>query len=723
MPTVKQANRSIELKSALADDTLLLKSVSYRDALARPFQADFVILSEDPNIKLPEAIGEEATVRITPAAGDHRYIHGIVAQLAFRGVSGRFARYEGVIVPRLWLLSRTTDCRIFQHKSIPEIVSTILDKHSIDFQLDLAGSYEPWEYCVQYRETDLDFVLRLLEHEGIYFFFEHKESSHKMIIADAPGAHLAVEGAENVAFHDSGSDDAMYRVRSWSLSHSLQPTKLALNDYDFKGPRKDLLSKSSIPRDHAETGLEIYDSPGKYVAHSEGDRYAKIRLEELHTQYETISASADYVALSTGFTFELERHPRADQNRKHLVTSVSFEARSDAFESGPGAGSAYSFSFDAIPADTQFRPRRSTRKPTIPGPQTALVVGPAGSEIDVDEHGRVRVHFFWDRHDKKNENSSCWIRVSNGWAGKQWGAIYHPRIGQEVIVEFLEGDPDRPIVTGRVYNADNMPPYALPANKTVSTLQSRSSLGGSPSNFNEIKFEDKKGDELLYIQAEKNRTVLVKNNNTETVGNDEAISVGHDRSKSVGNDETTDVGHDRTETVGNNETITIGVDRTETVGSNETIAIGADRTETVGANESITIGAAREETVGATETITIGADRTEDVGGNESITIGGNRTETVGGNESITVGGNQSVTVAKNRSSNVGSSDSLNVSKKITINAGDQISITTGSASIVMKKDGTITIKGKNISIQGSGKINVKADGNVIMKGQKILQN
>jgi type VI secretion system secreted protein VgrG len=358
---------------------------------------------------------------------------------------------------------------------------------------------------------------------------------------------------------------------------------------------------------------------------------------------------------------------------------------------GVAEGEFFTCNFTAMDKAQQFRPARVTPKPVVQGPQTAIVVGPSGEEIHTDEHARVKVHFHWDRHDKSDENSSCWIRVSQFWAGKEWGSIHIPRIKQEVIVEFLEGDPDRPIITGRVYNADQVPPYGLPANKTQSGLKSRSSKEGTTANFNEIRFEDKKGEEQVYIHAEKNQDNVVEN------------------------DETTKVGHDRTEEVGNDEKISIKHDRTEDVGNNETISIGGNRTETVEKDESITINGNRTEDVSKDETITIGGGRTESVSKDESITISGNRKEDVTKKEEVSIGDERKVTVSKN--------DALSVGKNFLLDAGESITIKSGSASITLKKDGTITLKGKDITLDGSGKVNVKASGDVVIKGSKVTQN
>jgi type VI secretion system secreted protein VgrG len=478
------------------------------------------------------------------------------------------------------------------------------------------------------------------------------------------------------------------------------------------------------------------------------------RGDELQARYQLLHGSSNAQHIETGHVLTLKNHPRDDQNAKYLITGLNVHAHLGGEESGDSAG-GYHCDFSAIPSDQQFRPQRRTPKPFVQGPQTALVVGPSGEEIFTDKYGRVKVQFHWDRYGKKNESSSCWVRVSHPWAGQNYGAIHIPRIGQEVVVDFLEGDPDQPLITGRVYNAEQMPPWELPANATQSGILTRSSKGGAYGKANAIRFEDKSGSEQLWIHAEKNQDIEVEN--------DETHWVGHDRTKTVDHDETTHVKHDRTETVDNNEKITIGVNRTEQVGANEDITIGANRTESVGANESITVGANRSKTVGGSETatvalqrthavgvnesiaigaaqeivigaaqvvavgamqtITVGANQSTSVGANQSNSIGANQTTNVGANRSIDVGAGQTTNVADARSTSIGKDDTLNVGKNLSITAADSITLTTGSASITMKKDGTITIKGKDITLDGSGKINVKASSDVVIKGSKVLQN
>jgi type VI secretion system secreted protein VgrG len=483
-----------------------------------------------------------------------------------------------------------------------------------------------------------------------------------------------------------------------------------------------------------------------------------VRIDEFAAQFETVQAASNAKTIATGGLFNLEECPREDQNREYLIVATSYDLEFSDYEAMPDRGGAECrCSFTAMPSNQQFRPRRQTPKPFVQGPQTAVVVGPAGDEIYTDKYGRVKVLFHWDREGekKKDENCSCWMRVSQPWAGTAWGGVAIPRIGQEVIVDFLEGDPDQPIITGRVYNAEQMPPYALPANMTQTGIKSRSSKGGGPDNFNEIRFEDLKGSEQVFIHAEKNQDIEVEN--------DETHWVGHDRKKTIDNDETTQVKHDRTETVDNNETITVHGMRTETVDKNETITVHQNRTETVDINETINIGGNRSITVSKSETATVALQRTHSVGVNETITVGGAQEITVGGLQAITVGAQQSTTVGGGQSTSVGGSrtvkvggsqqttvnenaatlikkdeqhkvdgnrqvniakdDQLVVKKELLIDAGDAILIKTGSASISMKKDGTIVIKGKDITLEGSGEITVKASKDVVIKGSKIKQN
>ncbi len=742
----------------LLPQDLLFESMTVSSGLSVLGEMQLHLLSDKPDVSPEALLGQVVSVEMTLRDGSLRHYSGHCTRFGMGAPSGKHYGYAMTVRPWLWFLTRTSDCRIFQELSVPDIVKQVFADHSIArFEFNLYRSYPPWVYCVQYRESDFNFVARLLEQEGIYWFFRHDDSGHTLVLVDAAGAHDPAPGTEQIDYYDQPGQAPPDHdhVWNWQVTHGVQTGKVVLTDYDFERPSASLLTQKAHTRSHVQGAHEQFDYPGEYVKTAEGEQYADTRLDEQQAQHITITAGSNAQGLKDGCRFTLQRHPRDDQNADHLVVSTRTHVHLDAYESGSTGGTEVRSEFSAIPHAQQFRPPRTTPKPFVQGPQTAVVVGPGGEEIYTDKYGRVKVQFHWDRYGKKNEKSSCWMRVSHPWAGKNFGVVHIPRMGQEVVVSFLEGDPDQPLITGRVYNAEQMPPWDLPANMTQSGILTRSSKGGGYGNANAIRFEDKKGSEQLWIHAEKNQDIEVEN--------DETHWVGHDRKKTIDHDETTLVKHDRTETVGNNETITIGVNRREQVGSHETIAIGINRTETVGANETITIGANRTITVGASETATVALQRTHTVGINEtiaigaaqeiaigaaqvvaigamqSVTVGASQSTSVGASQStdvgsaqstnvgadrsVTVGGAQSTSVAKARSTSVGEDDALKVGKNLVIDAGDSVTIKTGSASITMKKDGTITIKGKDITIDGSGKIGIKASGDVVVKGSKVGLN
>jgi type VI secretion system secreted protein VgrG len=755
----------ITLTSPLPAADLRFESMSTSSGLSLLGDMQLGLLSEKADLKPDDLLGKPVTVTVALRDDTKRHFHGYVTRFGIGAHRGRYFGYQATVRPWLWFLSRTSDCRIFQEQSVPDIVKSVFEDHGIaDFEFKLFRSYRKWTYCVQYRESDFNFIARLLEHEGIYWYFKHSDSSHTLVLVDSQSAHDAAAGCDSLPYFENGDSappDKDY-VSAWTFACAVKTGKVATTSYDFERPSTDLASDHSRQRSHELSDYELFDFQGDYTQAGDGTHWSENRMDELQSRFEHLRGSSAANGIRTGHLLKLTHHPREDQNAQYLITGESVHAHQATGESGAGTH-GFSCDFSAIPSAQQYRPPRRTLKPFVQGPQTAVVVGPGGDEIYTDKYGRVKVQFHWDRYGRKDEKSSCWIRVSHPWAGKNFGAMHVPRIGQEVVVDFLEGDPDQPLITGRVYNAEQMPPWDLPANATQTGILSRSSKGGAYGNANAIRFEDKKGAEQVWLHAEKNQDIEVEN--------DETHWVGHDRTKTIDHDETTTVKHDRTETVGNNEKIDIGVDRTETVGSNETITIGSNRTENVGANESITIGSNRSVTVGASETktvalqrthtvgvnetisvgaaqeitigalqaVTVGASQTNTIGVNQTTSVGSNQTTTVGSAQSLTVGagqtvsvsadasetigGAQTISVGKARTTSVAQDDTLNVGKNLVIDAGDSVTIKTGSASISMKKDGTIVIKGKDITVDGSGKINVKAGGDIVMKGSKIAQN
>ena len=712
-------SRKITFKSPLAADQLLIRAASVTEQLGQLFDIDLELLSPDESLDFDDLLGSEITLSVQLDSGEPRHFHAYIAEFAQVGRLGDYATYRARAVPWLWFLTRTADCKIFQNLSVQEIVKQVFKEHGYTNVKDaLTKTYRKREYCVQYRETDFNFVQRLMEEEGIYYYFTHTDSTHTLVLADSYSGHESAAGYETIEYFPP-SDNAQREkdhIHDWQRLRNVQPGKYVVMDYDFTKPRAQLKTQYVQKRDFPKSDAEMFDYPGGFNVSADGDHYARSRLESLQAQYERQTGVGNARGLATGALFKLTGHPRKDQNKEYLVVGAVHRVHAGDYESGTaGTPEDYTCAFDTIDAKEPFRTPITTRKPVVGGPQTATVTGPSGEEIHTDKYGRVKVQFHWDREGKRDDNSSCWVRVSQIWAGKNWGWMSIPRMGQEVVVDFLEGDPDQPLITGRVYNADNMPPFDLPGNKTQSGLRTRSTLDGTAENCNEIRFEDKKGSEQLFIHAEKNQDIEVEN--------DETHWVGHDRTKTVDNDETTHVKHDRAETVDNNETITIGNNRSESVGKDESISIGSNRTETVGNDESITISNNRNESVGKNESVSIGSDQTLSVGSNRSSDVGKDETSTVGGNRSASVGKAEELSVGKKRTVTIGDDDTLTVGKKLIINAGDQITIQTGSASIIMKKDGTITIKGKDITLDGSGKINAKASGDVVLKGSKVTQN
>jgi type VI secretion system secreted protein VgrG len=759
--------RVMEITTPLDEDVLLFHGMHAREELGRLSEYQLDLLSTKGDVNLDDILGKNVTVKLALPDDKTRYFNGYVTRFSQGHMYGRYHRYSAVVRTWLWFLTRTADCRIFQEMTVPDIVKKVFEDHpAADFKFELTGTYRKWNYCVQYRETDFNFISRLLEHEGIFYYLRHTDGHNTVVLTDSTSKLTASPGYEEIPFvaPERIVRPELEHITSWDFSREVQPGVFVHDDYDLERPSVELKTRKPLAREYAPSDYEVYDYPGLYVQKSDGDQYADVRINELGSQFELAHASTNSKGVRVGSLFTLKDCPREDQNCEHQIVAASYDLEFSEYEAMPeGAGTRYSCSFVAMTSKQQFRPRRTTPKPFVQGPQTAMIVGPGGDEIYTDKYGRVKVQFHWDRLGKKDQNSSCWIRVSHPWAGKAFGGISLPRLGQEVIVDFLEGDPDQPIITGRVYNAEQMPPWELPANKTQSGMLTRSSLGGSAANANAIRFEDKAGAEQVWIHAEKNQDIEVEN--------DETHWVGHDRTKTIDHDETTHVKHDRTETVDNNETITIGVDRTEKVGSNETISIGANRTEDVGVNETVTIGSNRDMTVGASETLTVALQRTHTVGVNETISVGAAQEITVGAAQMVTVGAVQAITVGASQSTNVGAAqstavgaarsitvgasqstkiaaaagmtiggdesrsvgggrttgvggdDSLSVGKSFSVTATDLISLVTGDASITMQKDGTIVIKGKDITIEGSGAINVKASKDIVMKGSKIHGN
>ena len=645
----------IKLTTPLGDKVLNFSTMTGVEELGRLFDYDLLAIATKNDLDPKALLGKRVTIQLELSDQSYRYFNGVVTRFGLQGAQGAQFAYGMELRPWLWLATRRADTRIFQNQSVPDILKTVFGPYAGDFDFQLTGTYSPLEYCVQYRETDFNFVSRLMEQEGIYYFFKHTADKHTMMVVDATNPHEPVPGHSEFKYRPQSVGFIEYEcITEWRFNQEIQSGKVTLKDYDFMAPKLDLKVFNEKDRGHSASRLEQYDPPGNYVPKGLGERYAKLRIEELHARYSGASGVGNMSALPTGYRFTLAEHPRKDQNREHIVVSTRFTLRHAGYESGTEGQAGYTCQFEALDSREVFRSQRLTPKPIVPGPQTARVVGPAGEEIYTDKYGRIKVQFHWDREGKEDENSSCWLRVSSPWAGKGFGAISLPRIGHEVVVDFLEGNPDRPLVTGSVYNGDNMPPYTLPANATVSTFKSRSSLGGGATNFNELRFEDKKGKEYIWLQAEKNLYQYVKNDVVATTGNDEHVSIGH------------------------------------------------NRTETVGGTQHLTVGAALLQDVGASANLTIGSDHLVNVGGEHSVLVGKDFNTEATGSISTKAGKDMHVKVGMSINVEGGMNLSFKGGMNVVIEAGMSLTLKAGSSTIVLGPAG-VAITGTTILLNSGG--------------------
>ncbi len=537
MAAFTQNDKLMSITTPLGEDVLLLAGLRGTEAISRLFSFELDLLSTNTAISFEDIIGKRATVKLELADGGDRYLNGLIcrfSQAAGRETEGslRLSQYRATLVPWTWLLTRTSDSRIFQNLSVPEILDKIFqEKGFSDVSMEVQEQHDKREYCVQYRETDFNFISRLMEEEGIYYYFTHDKNTHTMVIADTPGKHRKLTDPVR-HYRASGAyveDDTISVMEKFQ---EVQAGKYTLNDFNFEMPNTTLKATLDSQQKLGPGEREKYDFPGGYAAKTVGDRLARLRMEEEEARITTIMGSGNCRAFGSGYRFSLKNALRQDMNDKeYLLVTVSHKGSQGWDGKEPPV---YENSFTCIPFETPFRPPMLTPRPTIHGSQTAVVVGKSGEEIYTDKYGRVKVQFHWDREGTKDENASCWIRVGQIWAGQGWGAVWIPRVGHEVIVSFLEGDPDRPLITGSVYDGVNMPPYALPGEMTKSTIKSNSTKGGG--GFNEIRFEDKKDSEQIFIHAQKNQDLRVEKDLLEWVGQDGHLIVTRDLMEQIDGD-------------------------------------------------------------------------------------------------------------------------------------------------------------------------------------------
>ncbi len=606
-----QENRLIALDTPLGKDALLLQGLHGREGISQLFKFDLDLLSEKNNIQFKDIVGQQVTIRVQLADGSsERYFNGFVSRFAQSGSGIQFTTYQMEVVPWLWFLTRSADCRIFQNETIPDIIQDVfkIDGYS-DFKNSVTGSYDPLEYCVQYRETDFNFVSRLMEQYGIFYYFEHENGKHTMVLADDSSAHKPCPNQASAYYNlNSGDLDSEDVVTAWHMEQELRTGKYSLTDYNFETPSANLMANEpTVAAVGGNSDFEIYDYPGDHLTQSKGGAVAKTRMQEEEAGHILVTGSSVCRAFSSGYKFDLKEHPRDDMNDSYLLTEIQHVATSGSYSQGASSNPAhYSNHFTCIPAAVPFRPQRITPKPFVQGPQTALVVGKSGEETWVDKYGRIKVQFYWDRLGTKDENSSCWIRVSQPWAGANWGGMFIPRMGQEVIVDFLEGDPDRPLITGRVYNADQTVPYTLPDNQTQSGIKSRSSKGGDAATYNEIRFEDKKGSEHLLIHAEKLKMETVEADSVETVGHDRLLTVENDQKEWIKGEKNLHVVKDHKEKIEGAMSIHVLGDQKQKVEGDQSNHVVNNLNEKIEQSASLDVGMNLAEKVGMNQSMDVG---------------------------------------------------------------------------------------------------------------------
>ncbi|WP_407730278.1 type VI secretion system Vgr family protein [Pseudomonas helleri] len=649
----------------LQGDAFEVVAFKLEEGLSQPFKLTLDLVSHDPAVDFNRVLDLGALFTVWRGETPVRYVHGLVSLFRQGDTGFRRTRYHAVIEPTLARAGLRSNWRMFQYKTVPEIITLVLKGQRItDLEKQICFDHQTREYCVQAGETDLDFIARLAAEEGLLYTFEHRTDGHTLILTDRVGG-LGTIGTHKdcpVLYQPmGGGDSAEPALHRFSYTEQVRTSRQVQRDYTFIHPRynQQHTADGGLALKNQHKDYERYDYPGRYKRDAAGKPFTKTRLHALRSDARMAELEGDDARLQPGLAFDLSEHPRPDFNDRWRSIALEHIGKQHSSLQEEAGGSDYSTTYhlkaSAIRWDAEWKAPLQP-KPCIDGPHTATVVGPPGEEIYCDEWGRVKVSFPWDRDSQENDHSSCWIRVTQGWAGTLWGAMAVPRIGQELIISYLDGDPDQPIATGRAYRQANLPPYELPKHKTRMTIKSRTHKG---TGFNELRFEDEVGQQEVYIHAERDKNVYIKHDNTTFVGND------------------------RTERVDHNETLSIGDHRTEDVGQNETIQIGANRSVTIGANKTETIALAKAETIGLAKTLTIGAAYQTSVGAAMNTSVGLSQSEQVGIHKSVVVGKNYS------------------------IDAGDEFKVTVGKSTLVMKSDGTVLINGCTFDFSATGAVQI----------------
>jgi type VI secretion system secreted protein VgrG len=679
MANYTQSGRTLAITTPLGADVLLLAGFSGREEMSRLFSYQLDLLSTKLDIAAADIVGKQVTFSVFRPEGTPRYFNGYVCRFAAGEMHRQgLRRYRAEVVPWLWFLTRTADCRIFQDKTVPQIIEQIFkDLGFTAYEMGVKRTYPKWEYCVQYRETDFNFVSRLAEQEGIFYFFKHENGKHTLVLADQTSAYKDCPDKEISYLPGTPT---FGNITRWEHQYEFRPGKWAQTDYYFETPSTSLMTNAtSLVKLSGNDKLEVYDYPGEYEKKADGEAEIKIRMEEEEVHYDVVAGSGSTWTFAPGLKFKMKSHECANEAGKgYVITAIDHSAVEGSFVAGEAPGELYSNSFTCIPDAVVFRPARITPKPVVQGVQTAVVVGPKGEEIYTDKYGRIKVQFYWDREGKKDEKSSCWMRVAQPIAGKRWGMSFWPRIGQEVVVTFLEGDPDRPLVTGCVYNAEQMPPYLgdgpdskHKADNKVSGFKSSTTLGGT--GFNELRFDDTKDKQQIFLHAERNMDVRVKNESMETVISHRHLIVGSEKDSKKS-------------------------DQRELVTQHKHQTIKGNQVENIQGNMELLVGGGE----GGNQDIVIKKDKKELVEGDNHVHVKKNRNEKVDMSQSLTVGMNQQEKVGQNHALEAGMAIHIKAGMTLVLEAGVQLSLKAGANFIDLSPAG-IAISGAPLVMINSG--------------------
>lgn len=679
-PSYPREDEYIQVTTSLGAGKFGLSSLRGEETLSEPFHYKLELYT-GATVAYAEMIGQPLSIKLSSTAGVRRYIHGLVTRVSLIRTDPvtHHSFFELDVRPWMWMLGLQADSKIYQNKTVPDIVEQLCkDAGYTDFTNKCIATYQPREYCVQYRETNLNFVKRLLEEEGIFFFFEHKEDKHSLVIGDDPSAHVPCTGMSSLRYRDNKTSVFEEDVLSeCQLDQQVVSGAYGVGNYHFETPSTSLYTKT----DGARAALAINDYPERHIKKDEGDTISKLRLEAQEFWAKLMRGGGELLSMMTGYNFALAEHSIAEFNGDWTIYSIRVDATRE----------AYRLDFTAFPAAVPFRPWGTAERPIVASAQTAIVVGKSGEEQWYDKYGRVKLQFHWDRVGTKDENSSAWVRVAQGWAGKSWGMVFLPRIGQEVVVSFLEGDPDRPLVTGAVYNAEQMPPYTLPDEQTKSTVKSQTTKTGT-GKFNELRFDDKAEAEEIYIHAQKDYNLLVENDVTRTIKHDETVAVTNDCKVTIDHDNVITVKNDRTRTV----------------------------TE---GNEKLTVSA-------GTRTVDIKGKETHDSHDDFAHTVDKNYTLTVKGDLTITVTGALSIEAAsiamKSKSGDVTIQSAAALTAKsatdATFQAGANGTVKAG-ANLDVKAGAALAAQGATMAVKGSASGEVDGGGMLTVKGGLVKIN